>query len=340
MLAIAHSGARLNKAEEAPQNCTIPLNVQGLIRGEIGPYTVQLVDVQLDWSWYPINTENNVMHVESSNHGELNVTLPVGVYTTGADIATAIQTALINAMSGGTPISWTVTFSDLTKKLTLTPSAGSCIFYQDSSAHSVLGLKVDVILTASTPFTMPYVIDLNHNDVALIDVDWPDVKSAVYWGGDASDVNRVSTRRPIMGICQVGETWGHKCNFMSNPVNFTSTIIPIQIKVSIRDTHGRFLDLNGIDYTLTFALYDLPGISNSGNHVIVDSRNLFTNLSNEAPSAILASGPTPDGYGREARNRNNKRPRLDTFDARPSADPGLGTGFEPSFAGRRPVLPP
>lgn len=338
MEVIVHTGARTNKQSTDPWDCTIPLNLSGYPKGA-GSYTVSLVDVQIDWTWYPINSENNRIDLIYSA-GNASVTIPEGVYTTLSSIATAIQTAITAALGGGDAI--VVGSSTLTGKLTYTFTSGGSTTLSlsgSSPAHAVLGLKTTLALPTTVATVAPYVADLNHNDVALIQVHWPGVRSYVLWGGDAAASQRVSTTEPVMGIVQVNETWGQKCSYLQQPTRFTSHQLPSEISVSLRNTHGQFMNNNGIDFTLTFVLYDLPGIANSENHVIVDSGSGAEKLSNAFMGVPMLPGNDP---GRPLHGaRANKRMRTDDIDARAyGAAPLAGTGYSEVASGRKPQQPP
>jgi len=303
MLAVAHTGNRINKTLTDPNDCTIPLNIKGQVRGAHGAYTVQLASIQLNWTWYPVNLENNAIVIEDTTHPAGTVFIPIGVYTSGADMATALS-SLFGAFLSVLPSAPVVTYSTLTGKFTFTFQRDT-IIYGTSGAHNILGINGDTAFPATVATTTRYVADLSHNDMALINVIWSDVQAVVLWGG-SDTVSRVTTKRSVFGVAEVPDIWGNNCKFMDNAPLFTSTQLPETIVVSLRDTHGQLLDNNGIDYTLVFALYDLPGISNSSNHVIVDQRNLFTNLSNEQIPVSpygMGMGPPPEGYGGRARKR-------------------------------------
>lgn len=314
MLAIAHTGNRLNKTSTQPNDCTIPLNIKGQIRGAHGSYTVQLASIQLNWTWYPINNENNTIHITRPDGFDEEAVISNGVYTTGAQMATELTSLLqvgAYVVNSFPLLAAPVTYDTLTGKFVFTfnspagPPFLVTTIKGDSTAHNVLGILGDTLFTGTVATPATHVADLNHNDMALINVIWSDVQSVVLWGGTDSN-SRVTTKRSIFGVAEVPDTWGNNCKFMENAPLFTSTQLPETIVVSIRDTHGALLDNNGVDYTLVFALYDLPGISNSSNHVIVDQRDLFTNLSNEkipiSPHGI-GMGPPPEGYGGRATKR-------------------------------------
>jgi len=82
----------------------------------------KVLEVQIPFSWYTINTTNQNFTVTTTNPVQtaVTVTIPVGNYTS-ATLITALTTALAAATV-------TVTFSSLTGKFTFAPAAGTISF--------------------------------------------------------------------------------------------------------------------------------------------------------------------------------------------------------------------
>jgi hypothetical protein len=101
---------------------------------------IKIVEVQIPFTWYVINSNNNTFLFTDSLTFNAIITIPVGNYT-GASLATTLGTLLTAATA--TAFTYTVTYSSVTGKFT----------FQDSNSSGVANLW---IMTFGPPGSSDY----------------------------------------------------------------------------------------------------------------------------------------------------------------------------------------
>lgn len=127
-------------------------------------YSVTLRSAEIPKTWYEFSAAaGNTSMVVTVSGTPTAITIPDGNYT-GSTLASALQTALVAAYGGG---SFTVAYSDVTGKLTITKTSGSFILSFGSQVQSrvVCGTSVPVPPT-SRWWGLGYFMGFNKVDTA------------------------------------------------------------------------------------------------------------------------------------------------------------------------------
>lgn len=125
-------------------------------------YSVTLRSAEIPKTWYEFSAAaGNTSMVVTVSATPTTITIPDGNYT-GSTLASALQTALVAAYSGG---SFTVTYSDVTGKITITKASGNFTlsFADQVQSQSVCGSTV-VVPPTSRWWGLGYFLGFNKID--------------------------------------------------------------------------------------------------------------------------------------------------------------------------------
>ena len=130
------------------------------LNGSNKPMVVSLDHFEVPNAVYPINATNNKVQFTTTD-GTYTATLTSQSYT-GNQLATELKTQMDAAGSGGgTPITFTVSYSSQTGKLTFAPSAGTVVFVTvTNDAYDSLGIDRTNFQAAASSISSDFPINV------------------------------------------------------------------------------------------------------------------------------------------------------------------------------------
>jgi hypothetical protein len=216
--------------------------------------------VQIPYTFYPINSNNNTLIFNPNASGNVTAVIPQGSYTATSFIS-ALQTAM-NAVSGGP--TYTAAISLTTGQLTITQGTGNFVIVNSKSTiYPIIGYS-NVDTSSANAQTSPYPVNLSGTD-------YIDINSTELTKHDTRslDTNYQSGRKVIripIKDYQWGQTIQYKPRFhMMNHKPETGDLIDIQLQ----DMYGYTVNLNNRDWFMKLKYHtDKPHRKTirAGNH--------------------------------------------------------------------------
>jgi len=208
--------------------------------------TYELVSFSMSNNLYNVvSGENDKLYLNHSTEGNKTITLTPGKYE-GSTLATMLKTVMDAGMSGG--ITFTVSYSSTTGKITFTPSAGTFKFTfstnTSASCRKIIG-KNEVDDTTASAQTSDNPIELRlHDNIAIKVAQDSNQHITLLNGLEASIMipidNNVSFNS---GVIQYQRNKG-----FNQYLTFGSTITYIDITVYSQD--GDALPLNSTEWSM------------------------------------------------------------------------------------------
>jgi hypothetical protein len=287
---------RLNPTATDANSCVVPVRYEQNFsaRPLAGGYTTMLMDCKIKYSWYGIDTTNNVFLI-LSGATTYTYTITPGIYS-GTSLAAQIQTQITNVV--GTP-NFLVTFSATTQKLTISNTAAFTLLVDDAAFNAQEPFGTPLIGDiSSTPngaryeVISPIVVDTNHIDFCYVYVDWPGVGSVVSAAKDENNNTLVGGKVPVVSLAHTPDLWGQNCIMDSKGSYWHSDSVPNQVTMRLYDHDWNLVDTKGQNWAVHLKLYDLPGQAKSPNHV-TQVRHSDSILSNAERDDSQPTGNTP-----------------------------------------------
>jgi len=230
---VTHIIDSTNRSSGTNENFTITLT-EPLIRVK----KVEVVTVEIPYTFYVVNTNNNIVDFENAGGTPLQATLDQGNYS-GTSFA-AHLVAKLDALYAG----WTILYSSNTYKIRF-QHTGNFELKSSGTASALLGLVGDSGVT--TDFTAPGISNLSGPNYVLIRSD---------------TLTRPMKNRPLLGVADSdvlykmtiqtgpGTTLIEK-NVFPNPYVYPVRQTLTTIDFQLQDPDGNLLDLNGQRWSLT-----------------------------------------------------------------------------------------
>ena len=204
------------------------------VQSLINVHHMKLLSASIPNSGYNINSTNNIIYVNGNP-----VVIPIGSYNT-SNLPSTIQTALNGA---GLGIVFTVTYSDITLKLTISGSVAFSITTGANTINDLIGfLPAGPLLS----ITGTNILDLSGDQYyyLIIDVFNNDIKSSNIRDYGAYVIpSNVSSG----GISQFRMNTDY-------PAIETTTSNINKMNIAIKTYNGRYVDFNGADIVLIFEI--------------------------------------------------------------------------------------
>lgn len=204
---------------------------------------VVVQSIEIPYSYYVVNTNNNTLQFNDNAVTTQTVTIPIGNYT-GTQFASELQTQMDTKYAG-----FTVTYSLTTYKLTFS-HAGNFELLFASTISELIGLQADSGVT--TNFTCPGISDLSGPNYLLIRSD---------------TLTRPMRRKPLEN--KAASNVFAKVPVISGPGSVINvrTIVPVSYDFAVRQTlstidfklvdpSGNVVDLNGLRWSISL-IYDI-----------------------------------------------------------------------------------
>lgn len=232
-------------------------------------YFMRLENIQLPYSFYQLNSNYNtfqVIETDGVTPHTLTITIDEGNYTI-LELITELEAALNTASSSsGDSNTYTITYDDITNKLTFlfTPGSSTSVtidtISNGSTMNSLLGLgKVDVgddtgkdttlVLTASTSSVAPYSVD-------LLVINYIDIETSVTSNNHYNKGGQIN-----IGVRVPMTTDRNSIQYFSNHEGHMTKINnkgPLSsIGLRLKDPLGNQIDLNEVDYNCELTIYEL-----------------------------------------------------------------------------------
>jgi hypothetical protein len=201
--------------------------------------SVEIVSVEIPYSFYTINSSNNIFKFTDNTPTIYTVTITPGNYD-AITFASTLQTAMNLLMAG-----FTVSYSITTYKLSFSNASQFNILYSTSTIAEPIGLTADSTLTTS--FTCQGTINLSGPNYIVIEstaLSNPRVTKAFLSSAPSSAIYKmVVSTGP-------GTTLIEK-NVFLNPISFGARQGIQTIDLVLKDPNGTVLDLNGQRWSMT-----------------------------------------------------------------------------------------
>ena len=209
-----------------------------------------IMNAQIPVSFYIINSTNNSLQVNTLLPSPLtaSILIPPGNYTANSYIST-INTLLAAA---GSPVS--VSFSNITGKLTLTSSAGGSILVLYSVPTAIYSGVVfgfgNATFQGLSPITMPYPLN-------LLGVKRLSIKSQLL---GVTSFNSGTNQSTILATIPNNNAPYTMINY-ENLSNLNKSLVRIRkidaIDIQIEDENGLKIDFNNTDWSITLVLENI-----------------------------------------------------------------------------------
>lgn len=201
---------------------------------------MSLQQAVIPYSFYSINPSNNFMHVEDASTNSYTFTVEPGNY----NITQMIQ-AILAEMGGG----WTITYSSITNKITITNTGGVAFTIKsDSTLTHTLGFDEFVDIPSVGPtLVSPYGINLNQ--IRAINVEIANVPCSTINTAQPLNQNIIATI-PVT-------TAPFGMIFYSNDNNFRVNMYLSHINklhVRLLDNLGRLINMNNVNWQMTLQI--------------------------------------------------------------------------------------
>ncbi len=240
--AVCNSRTRLNPLTETSHNFTFSFN-ENLTRIS----EIQIERVEIPYSFYAINTTNNVL---TFNSGANSITITPGNYTASTLITEL--TNKITASIGGSPI---VTFSSSTYKLTITRGSAfrvdSYIDIPASTASYNLGFRVSS--ASSSSVTADSAMNISGPNYILISSNY--LTNGIQHKTMYSDSSYQNVFWAVPVNCSPGDTIIEETTIpirLNSKISISSSDI---IDIKLYDDRGALLNLNGLDWSIQFVFF-------------------------------------------------------------------------------------
>jgi hypothetical protein len=208
----------------------------------------QLSNAEIPNSIYNVSdTTNELTWDVNDNLGvfirQSSLVLPSGYYNTSNEFTTALELALNNNDADA----YTVTFDDITYKLTVTNDTGNHIqfLYDESELLNIMGWTADSDISNVVTATRP--LDLRGVTQIQLESNFVGSHSYVYTSKESGSV------RTFLGVVPMDRGFGETVFFAEvNNRNITKiSNIPSTIEVKVVNRGGNLIDLNHFHFKLT-----------------------------------------------------------------------------------------
>lgn len=194
-------------------------------------------NTSIPYSFYNINSTNNTLIYLLSPSVYNTIIIPQGNYNINNLIST-----LISLMTG-----FTITYNNITNKITIIYSLGDFTLLLNSSILSILGFSTTSIIR-SLNGTRTSDNSINMHPITSINV----VSNLITYNINKSFLNnnsilcRIPINTPPFSIIEYNNNNNFRINLFINTFN--------SIKIKLLDDNGNILDLNGLNFSITLQL--------------------------------------------------------------------------------------
>ena len=206
---------------ELPLQHTIMLSVQSVVI----PYT-----------FYNINSTNNILDYVLSNNSGGQVVIPYGNYN-AINLATLLTTSMLN---------FTVKYNPITNKFTFTNSSSEFTFETTSTCFTILGITNSLRSSTNNIYTSTNCVNLLSNMCICIQSNLPtgNINSSKVSEGNILCSFPVET--PPYSLITYKNNNSFKTNLFSNTISY--------INIRVCDHLNQLIDLNGCHFNLTLQI--------------------------------------------------------------------------------------
>lgn len=201
-----------------------------------------LVNLTMPYSFYNVNTSNNVLTWDYIGNPQQNFTVPVGNYT----IHQLVQ--YLNANWTG----FTVYYNGITNKVTVSNSAQFTIY--SSGFARLLGFTGNGYSTGAGPYTVG-----SQNCVNLYTITQIQVETNLLTYNVSNTANKTNNRNILASIPVSCAPFG--LIVYENPSQYKTNLYVGEfnyVEARLLDNNGNVIDMNGCDYCMTLQLDIIP----------------------------------------------------------------------------------
>lgn len=201
---------------------------------------ISLQQAVIPYSFYSINSTNNYFHVEDSLANSYAFTVEEGNYN-----ITQMINALLAEMGGG----WSITYSSITNKITISNSLGATFSVMgDGTLNHALGFMEDTN-TASVGTTLTSTHGINLNQIRAINVELANMPCSTINTAQPLNQNIISTL-PVTsapyGMIFYSNQNGFRVNMYCNTMN--------KIHIRLLDNLGKLIQMNNVNWQMTLQI--------------------------------------------------------------------------------------
>jgi hypothetical protein len=201
---------------------------------------LSVVSMSIPYSFYNINTSNNIFRYNLITGAEVTITIPVGNYNI-KQLLSHLNNVMGNNMN--------ITYDSITNKVTISnPNISFVIIYNDFTR--ILGYSASNFYTQST--TSPYCVNLF--TITNINVE-SNLMTYNYCNVPSESTNQtILANIPVNTQPQGLITYENKSGYKTNLYVGELSVLEIRLK----DNRGNLIDMNGCDYTLSIQIDTIP----------------------------------------------------------------------------------
>lgn len=201
---------------------------------------LSVVSMVIPYSFFNINTTNNIFRYNLIDGTEVNITIPVGNYNIN-QLVSYLKTYMGNSM--------TLSYNSITNKITFSNSATSFVLVY-TEFLKILGFSTSNFYSTTT--TSPYCVNL----FTITNINVESNLATYNFCNVPSQTNTFSilANVPINTQPQGLITYSNLSNYKTNLYAGELSILDIKLK----DNRGNLIDLNGCDYTMTLQIDSVP----------------------------------------------------------------------------------
>lgn len=204
----------------------------------------QVKTLEIPFSYYTVNSTNNVLTWEDNVPNTYSATLTAGNYT-GSQLATEVQTKMNAQMAG-----FTVSYDSKTYKLSWSnASQFKLLAGGNTTADEVVGLSADGTLATS---------DVSDNAINLSGTHYLMIRSDELSKGRPQNINSTKMTSYIHRV-SIEESVGDIITEQRHPneFRFQSPIVLKRIDVALYDDNDVLVDLNGLHWSMQLDIWEL-----------------------------------------------------------------------------------
>jgi len=199
---------------------------------------LSVVSCLIPYSFYNINTSNNVLQYSFDGINLITLTIPIGNYNVNS---------LLSILKSNISPTFTISYDSVKNKFTFTHPINNFMFMSSSTCLQILGFNNNITIL-STSLTLTSVNCVNVYSIRTVQVN----SNLITY-----NINKVQKNNFCI-LCSVPITctpfslieYINRTNFKTNL--FLNRISNIKIKLT--DDNGNLIDLNGCHYSLTLQL--------------------------------------------------------------------------------------
>ena len=199
---------------------------------------LSVVSCLIPYSFYNINTSNNVLQYSFDGINLTTLTIPIGNYNVNS---------LLSILKSNISPTFTISYDNVKNKFTFTHPINNFMFMSSSTCLQILGFNNNMTIS-STSLTLTSVNCVNVYSIRTVQVN----SNLITY-----NINKVQKNNFCI-LCSVPITctpfslieYINRTNFKTNL--FLNRISKIKIKLT--DDNGNLIDLNGCHYSLTLQL--------------------------------------------------------------------------------------